>query len=146
MTCGKYFVAILSSVLLLVPVVAHTQKAPGRPPIAEESLNGKDSFDIHCAMCHGASGRGDGPLARELKTRPADLTTLAQRNGDVFPREAVTSSLTAAGRLFGAHGTTEMPIWGPLFRMFESNARARVRIENLVAYVETLQSPPTAVP
>jgi mono/diheme cytochrome c family protein len=32
-----------------------------------------------------------------------------------------------------------MPIWGPLFRAFESDARARVRIDNLVNYLETVQ-------
>jgi mono/diheme cytochrome c family protein len=32
-----------------------------------------------------------------------------------------------------------MPIWGPMFRMFESDTRARVRIDNLVSYIESLQ-------
>jgi mono/diheme cytochrome c family protein len=36
-----------------------------------------------------------------------------------------------------------MPVWGPMFRAFESDARVRERIENLVAYVETLQQPST---
>jgi len=33
-----------------------------------------------------------------------------------------------------------MPIWGPLFRVFESDARVRVRIDNLISYIETLQA------
>ena len=36
-----------------------------------------------------------------------------------------------------------MPVWGPLFRMFESDARTRVRIENLVSYLETMQVRPS---
>ncbi len=34
-------------------------------------------FDLHCALCHGAEGRGDGPVVRfwrEEARRPADLT------------------------------------------------------------------------
>jgi mono/diheme cytochrome c family protein len=36
-----------------------------------------------------------------------------------------------------------MPTWGPLFRAFESDARARVRIDNLVSYIESIQPPST---
>jgi mono/diheme cytochrome c family protein len=32
-----------------------------------------------------------------------------------------------------------MPAWGPLFRMFESDARAQVRVDNLVAFLERMQ-------
>jgi mono/diheme cytochrome c family protein len=105
-------------------------------------LIGKDSFAAYCAACHGSDARGNGPVARELKGVPTDLTLLAGRNHDVFPRDRVTAVLTGAGRTVAAHGTTEMPIWGPLFRAFESDARVRVRIDNLVRYLETVQAPP----
>jgi mono/diheme cytochrome c family protein len=82
---------------------------------------------------------GDGPVAEALKRRPVNLTLLAARNGNRFPRERVTRALTGEGRAVAAHGTTEMPIWGPLFRVFEADARVRVRIDNLVSYIETLQ-------
>jgi hypothetical protein len=61
----------------------------------------------------------------------------------MFPRDAVRGFITGTGRTVAAHGTTEMPIWGPLFRAFESDARARVRIENLVAHIESIQVPST---
>jgi mono/diheme cytochrome c family protein len=61
----------------------------------------------------------------------------------MFPRERVSAALTGAGRTVAAHGTTEMPIWGPLFRAFESDARVRVRIDNLVNYLETVQVRPS---
>jgi putative copper resistance protein D len=47
------------------PVVAAT---PG------SIRRGHDVFVTHCAVCHGASGRGDGPAAAGLVQRPADLT------------------------------------------------------------------------
>ena len=37
-------------------------------------------YATHCAICHGATGRGDGPAARGLTPPPADLTD-AERQG-----------------------------------------------------------------
>jgi mono/diheme cytochrome c family protein len=135
---SKYIRSLLW-VLCVVPAIAHAQTAKKPVPFPAESLVGKDSFDAYCASCHGVDGRGDGPVAPSLRNIPVDLTALASRNGDSFPRERVAAVLTGTSRTVAAHGTTEMPIWGPMFRMFESDARARVRIDNLVSYIETLQ-------
>ena len=118
----------------------HAQQAP---PILIESLAGRDSFQQYCAPCHGTSGRGDGPVASALRARPADLTTLARRSGGAFPGDRVRDFVTGTGRAPAAHGTTEMPIWGQMFRAFESDARARQRLVNLVTYIESLQAPST---
>lgn len=112
-------------------------------PLISESLAGADSFDRYCAVCHGPGGRGDGPVASTLRTRPADLTSLTQRNDGAFPRDRVRDLITGTGHALPAHGTTEMPVWGPIFQAFESDARARVRIANLVNYVESIQAPST---
>jgi mono/diheme cytochrome c family protein len=109
------------------------------PQVLTESLAGRDSFDRYCAPCHGVGGRGDGPVATELKTRPADLTRLAGRNNGSFPAERVSAFVTGTGRSLPAHGTAEMPVWGPTFRAFEADARVRERIKNLVAYLGTIQ-------
>lgn len=116
-----------------------------QPPrsILIDSLVGRDSFELYCASCHGSGGRGDGPVARELRTRPADLTALARRNDGAFPGEAVRGFIIGTGRAVPAHGTTEMPIWGSLFRAFESDARVRERIANLASYIESIQAPST---
>jgi mono/diheme cytochrome c family protein len=129
---------VLAVLLLTTPAVA---QFPAR--FLGESLAGKDSFEAYCASCHGSTGRGDGPVAAALKRQPADLTQLADRD-DRFPRERIAAVLSGASRTVAAHGTTEMPIWGPLFRAFESDARVRVRIDHLVNYVATLQAPPAA--
>jgi mono/diheme cytochrome c family protein len=131
--------------LLLVAAVSPNAQAPveGTPPLLTPSLAGKDSFDLYCAPCHGVGARGDGPVAAALKARPSNLTELARRNSGGYPRERVRDFVTGAGRTLAAHGTTEMPIWGPLFRAFESDVRARVRVEALVDYLGTLQTPST---
>jgi mono/diheme cytochrome c family protein len=133
----KWRLAILVIALFGAPAVVEAQVPQ---PFLGDSLVGRDSFAAYCATCHGVEARGDGPLARELKRVPADLTMLATRNHDVFPRERVTAVLTGVSRPIAAHGPTEMPIWGSLFRAFESDARARVRIDNLVSYLETVQT------
>jgi hypothetical protein len=83
-------------------------------------------------------------VATELRTRPQDLTTLARRNGGTFPFERVEAFVTGTGRSLAAHGPTEMPIWGSMFRAFETDPRVRERIRNLVRHVETLQQPSSA--
>jgi mono/diheme cytochrome c family protein len=129
-------------IALLAPGFA--AQPPQRPPsILIESLTGRDSFERYCASCHGTTGRGDGPVGGALRSRPADLTTLARRNEGGFPSDVVRGYITGVGRTVAAHGTTEMPVWGPLFRAFESDARTRLRIEKLVSYIESIQLPST---
>jgi mono/diheme cytochrome c family protein len=104
-----------------------------------ESLAGRDSFERYCAPCHGTTGKGNGSVAPALKTKPADLSRLAQRNGGAFPAESVRAQLTGKARPMPAHGTSDMPVWGPIFRYFESDIRVQERIGNLIAYIERLQ-------
>jgi mono/diheme cytochrome c family protein len=143
LTCALMKSTYLHSIFWLALVSSTAAHAQTSKPVAlpADSLIGKDSFEAYCASCHGSDGRGDGHVARSLRSVPTNLTELSRRNGTIFPRERVTAVLTGPDRLISAHGTIEMPVWGPLFRMFESDARTRVRIENLVAYIQTLQAP-----
>jgi mono/diheme cytochrome c family protein len=136
--------AVIAGLLVAVATTDGQAPTPQGPSIAIESLAGRDSFELYCAPCHGSAGRGDGPVAAALRTRPADLTTLARRNGGTFPAEIVRAFVTGTGRTLAAHGTTEMPIWGPMFRAFESDARSRERIANLVSYIESMQAATSA--
>jgi copper transport protein len=43
------------------------------PATAASVARGQELFQQNCVACHGVSGRGDGPLARTLNPRPADL-------------------------------------------------------------------------
>jgi hypothetical protein len=49
-----------------------------------------------------------------------DLTALAANNGGVFPVTAVYMTLEGPGEA-GAHGSSEMPIWGNRFRAVGAN-------------------------
>lgn len=101
---------------------------------------GKQIYKDYCASCHGADGKGHGPVARSLRKVPPDLTTLAKQHGGTFPAEYVTNVLRF-GLGFSAHGSSEMPVWGPIFQYEEhyNEAAVRQRIKNLCEYLESLQ-------
>jgi len=72
---------------------------------------GQAEYRSNCAACHGIDGKGNGPVSKELKTRPTDLTILAKKNNGVFPLDAVSKVIDGRESI-GSHGTREMPIWG----------------------------------
>ena len=77
---------------------------------------GKKEFESNCAACHGSGGKGDGPQAALLAIKPADLTTLAKKNGGVFPAQHVHEIID--GRIeVAAHGSRIMPVWGREFEL-----------------------------
>ena len=131
--------------LLFAPTLAgqmQTPPPPGqitRPPLVITSLEGRDLYDFYCASCHGKTGRGDGPNAKKLKTAPPDLATLSKSNRGQFPKDRVQAVLTGE-QPTAAHGTREMPVWGEVFKFLDPNdQRAKTRVSNLVAYLESLQ-------
>jgi mono/diheme cytochrome c family protein len=127
---------------LVIAAATSPEAKPQRatPPLILDSISGRDSYGFYCASCHGTTGRGDGPTARVLKTRPTDLASLARRNDGAFPRGRVLEIVTGAGRQVVAHGSSEMPVWGPIFRGLDpSEVRVQQRIDNIVEHIETLQ-------
>ncbi len=84
--------------------------ALGLAACVEEPIDGPTAYMENCASCHGADGTGNGPAARGLATAPPDLTTIATRNGGVFPTDQVMSTIDGLDR--GAHFSTAMPEFG----------------------------------
>lgn len=120
-------------------------------PAAAESTSlqaqfGALTYKYYCQSCHGEAGKGDGPAAASLTTKPADLTALASNNGGAFPAERVTAAIDGRVEVVG-HLDLAMPPWAALFaHEFESFAEGTVvdalierRIAHIVAYIETLQ-------
>jgi putative copper resistance protein D len=61
--------------------------APAEPYAAASVVRGAALYAENCALCHGATGHGDGPAAAGLPIRPADLTEphlFAHSPGDLF--------------------------------------------------------------
>jgi mono/diheme cytochrome c family protein len=104
------------------------------------SVRGPDLYHAHCAACHGPDGKGDGPVAAALKTKPADLTMLAKNNGGKFPTERVQKFISGDDPSLPSHGSREMPVWGPIFHQIEEDQDfGAVRLQNLVKYLEKIQ-------
>ena len=114
------------------------KKAPIQPT---SPASGEEMYTQYCAVCHGKEGKGNGPAASELKQQPADLSTLAKRHDGKFPDDYVRSVLRF-GTKSPAHGTSDMPTWGPLFSTVSGSSQALVdmRIGNLIRYLKTLQA------
>lgn len=141
--------ALSASVFLLFGTsIAAVNQYGGRPssPIEKQQNppgyvpSGKQMYKNYCAACHGADGKGHGPVSPSLRTATPDLTTLAKRHGGVFPRDHVAGVLRF-GPGFAAHGSSDMPVWGPIFLYLDhyDEAAVRERINNLCDYIESLQ-------
>lgn len=133
---------LLSAGLVFAQDKTDQSKAVKNTAIKQTSpASGKEMFTQYCAPCHGADGKGNGPAAGAMKTPPADLTQLAKKHDGKFPANSVASTLKF-GNGPGAHGSAEMPVWGPLLQSLDKYHETVVqqRISNIITYIETLQA------
>ncbi len=91
---------------------------------------GSELYRVNCAMCHGVTGKGDGPVGEFLTKwkygRPPNLTAATTQNrtdGDIFSIISFT--------LFGRSGISPMPEFSKLLTQDERWA--------LVHYLRTLR-------
>ena len=106
---------------------------------------GCQAYRLFCAGCHGAAGRGGGPLAEALDVPISDLTRLAAENGGVFPSEAIREALS--GRGLRAHLNLKIGPWAEMFadefESFAAKAAAHQmvarRIDHIIVYLESIQ-------
>jgi mono/diheme cytochrome c family protein len=139
---------VMRNVILLVVILSLVTAAgaKGRSPVEQTQFpstyvpSGETMYKQYCSACHGVDGKGGGPVASVLKTPPPDLTTLAMRHGGKFPYDYV-SSVLRFGPGISAHGSADMPTWGPIFNFLDKyNERSvQQRIDNLTGYLATLQ-------
>ncbi len=59
------------------PVSIPNMGAPENPVAADEVsiARGAELYSIHCALCHGENGKGNGAIAGFLQNKPSDLTS-----------------------------------------------------------------------
>ena len=138
---------LFSAIILLLFVLAgltlaqeksnvKINKVPA-PPTSPAS--GQEMYMSYCASCHGKDGKGSGPASPALKVPASDLTALARQNKGVFPSAHVATLLK--GGEVAAHGSADMPVWGPIFRNLSGGHQSEVqqRIMNLTKYIESMQ-------
>lgn len=115
---------------------------------AQPAMIGEALFQENCAVCHGAAGAGDGPVADLFAQKPRNLQLLAKENNGAFPFSETYQAIDGT-RQIGAHGNSEMPVWGDLFadeanpHTFHPGIDTREivqgRILSLVYYLQTVQ-------
>jgi mono/diheme cytochrome c family protein len=133
--------SVLSSAFLFLACAAGAGSASVEDTLPPTYMpTGEQMFKQYCAACHGSDAKGMGPLAAVLKTAPPDLTTLAKRHLGKFPYDYVKNIL-AFGPGPSAHGSSDMPTWGPIFRYYDKQNQRVVeqRIKNLCDYLASLQ-------
>ena len=128
---------------LLSRASGQTHTAPNAeeqfPPLIR-STEGSELFRAYCASCHGLDAKGAGPVAPSLKTKVPDLTLLERNNRAQFPAARIRQVIIG-NEVVAAHGSREMPIWGPIFHQVEGDIDwGNVRLENLVKYLQSIQS------
>jgi mono/diheme cytochrome c family protein len=143
MQARKWFYLGASVVVFAVLAMAQqqSQKEIKHVPIKQTNASsGREMYGSYCAVCHGNDGRGNGPAASELKVVPTDLSKLAFNNKGEYPALHVSSVLRGEAET-PAHGSKDMPVWGPLFRHISQGHDAEVqqRIANLNNYLESMQ-------
>lgn len=130
----KRLVLLVGAILFTAPLGA----------FAQEDI-GKNEFMVGCAVCHGESGKGDGPFSRLMNIPVPNLTTLAAQNDGVFPFLKVF--MTVDGRTQTAGHGGPMPIWGERFSAssegqygpYGAELMIRGRISAVVSYLESIQ-------
>ncbi len=133
--------ALVCAVALLCVAQDQGKEVKHVPAKMTSPASGQEMFNSYCASCHGKDAKGDGPAASALNTPPADLTQLAKKNDGKYPEMKVTSVLRGEAKVV-AHGTQEMPVWGPVFWHMSQGHPAEVqqRIANLNNYIKSLQA------
>jgi mono/diheme cytochrome c family protein len=135
---------VIASIALLAAGISYADQSNAKvtiPVNKTEVTNGKQMYTSYCAPCHGVDGRGQGPVAPALKTPPTDLSVLSRNNHGKFP-DAHVATVLQDGAEISAHGSAEMPVWGPILgKMNQSIPQDRMlRISNLSRYLETMQT------
>lgn len=124
------------------PVLANARGDAASMP---EAAEGQALYETHCVACHGASGKGDGPLAAAMSSPPSDLTRIAASNGGTVPRAEVLSQLDGYLRQ-GVHASA-MPEFGaeltgvavPVTLEDGSQSPVPRPLAALLVYIESIQ-------
>lgn len=80
---------------------APAEAAPAAPVAAASApTDPKELFKTRCVMCHGESGKGDGPASAALTPKPRDYTdTVWQKSvTDEQIKKAITGGGAAVGK------------------------------------------------
>ncbi len=108
---------------------------------------GESLFQENCISCHGIAGQGDGPIAKQLNTAPADLTKISARRDGVWPMLEMMSIIDGYSR--NTVPREDMPVFenfldNEMVEFDTGNGEAILvpsKLIEIVEYLEALQNP-----
>jgi mono/diheme cytochrome c family protein len=115
--------------LVLVLIAITLTRGDAAPPSVQEVETGRQVYLRTCALCHGETGRGDGPSAAGFATKPTDFTDGRVMNP--LPDAFLASVILGGGPAEGLAPTM------PPFRGHLSEEQVR----QIVSYLRTLAQP-----
>jgi cytochrome c oxidase cbb3-type subunit III len=96
------------------------------PAAAGDVAATRKEFVRFCSKCHGTDGKGDGPQADALATKPRDFTDCARMKA--LTDDTLFTAIKQGGE--AVHLSKDMPAW--------KDGMEDDEIHDLVAYVRTL--------
>ena len=115
-----------------------------KTPITPVSLeNGKNIFEKNCSSCHGLTGNGDGPMAKNLTPSPAKLSDpklTGDKNTEAYDNfEVINVGIANTGMKAWAGTLSEGQIWDVTYyiRTFSNN---NVRLPSVNQEVTTIEN------
>lgn len=108
-------------------------REPPPPPPPQGRIDAAALYSSHCAVCHGPTGKGDGPGAKVIRQKLGDFTDPAAMRplDDRFLFGIIQKGGSQYGR------SNAMPAWG--MKLTDDEIRALVR------YIRGMTQPPAPV-
>jgi mono/diheme cytochrome c family protein/plastocyanin len=98
-------------------------------------VNGKQIYDVNCAVCHGNSGAGDGQFANDMKVianKQKDAHGIQAPTDFTKPEHLINSNpALVQGKILRGGMGTGMPMWGDIL--------TNEQTWNVVAYLYSFQ-------
>lgn len=129
-------VFLIISFGIVFPVAASGQAKIKLVPAKQMfTVDGRALYEQYCAVCHGQSGRGDGPAARLVKKPVPDLTRLVDKDG-TFRFTHVCQRIEA-----DRSSDDQMPDWRHILKGNNpgSPGWAVLAHHNLATHIESMQ-------
>lgn len=123
-TIRKSILAVFAVVALAIPSLANA---------AGDAAKGKAVYDTNCLSCHGATGKGDGPVGAVLNPPPRDFSKGefkfdTEKDGNAGTDQDLEDVIRKGAAAYG--GSPMMAPWPAL---------SDDDVQNLIAYIRSLK-------
>jgi mono/diheme cytochrome c family protein len=116
---------IKSALVVTGFLLASLMASPVRGQEAKQLVD--QLYQENCALCHGVSGKGDGPSGQFLQPKPADFSTVLQGKDDAYIAKVINEGGAGVGK------SSIMPAYEGAF--------SDEQIQGLVQYLKGFLSP-----